>query len=155
MTGRSVDAMAKLPSLLMALMIGCCISANAAPQVQGTSGETHARPALQHRNGHSLEDRIRILTQWLTLDATQQEELRKVLEGQREQVRSLWSDTSVPAAYRISATQAISDKTGDQIRALLNEEQKKKFSPPRPPHESRAGSARPNVEDWMDGGKPR
>ena len=37
-------------------------------------------------SGHSLEERVRILTQWLNLDATQQSEVRKVLEGQREQV---------------------------------------------------------------------
>jgi hypothetical protein len=148
MMGRSIDAMPKVLPLLMALTFGCCAAANAVTEVQGVSGEPQARGAARQHSGHTLEDRIRILTQWLNLDATQQAELRKVLEGQREQVRSLWSDTSVPAAYRISATQAISDKTGDQIRALLNEEQKKKFNPPRPPRD--ADSARPNVEDWMN-----
>lgn len=150
MTGRNTDAMAKSLPLLIVLMYGCCFAANAVTEVQGASGESHARGAAHQHSGHTLDDRVRILTQWLGLDATQQNELRKVLEGQREQVRSLWSDTSVPAAYRISATQAISDRTGDQIRAMLNEEQKKKFNPPRPPRDETAASARPNVEDWMD-----
>lgn len=147
MTGGNTDAMPKTLPLLIVLMFGCCLTANAVTEVQGASGEPHVRSAAHQHSGHTLEDRVRILTQWLGLDATQQTELRKVLQGQREQVRSLWSDTSVPAAQRISATQAISDRTGDQIRAMLNEEQKKKFNPPRPPHDT---SARPNVEDWMN-----
>jgi len=148
--GGSIDAMPRTLSLLMVLMIGVCISANATTEVQATSDASHDRRMSHQHNGHTLEDRVSILTQWLSLDATQQTELRKVLQGQREQVRSLWSDTSVPAAYRISATQAISDKTGDQIRAMLNEVQKKKFNPPRPPRDETAASARPNVEDWMN-----
>ena len=150
MMGKSIDAMARTLPWLMVLMFGCCLAAHAATEVQAASGEPQARRASHQHSGHTLEDRVRILTQWLNLDAMQQTELRKVLQGQREQVKSLWSDTSVPAAYRISATQAISDKTGDQIRELLNEEQKKKFNPPRPPRDATAASARPNVEDWMD-----
>lgn len=153
--GRSIDAMARTLPWLMVLMFGCCLTAHAVTEVQAASGEPQARGAAHQHNGHTLEDRVRILTQWLKLDATQQTELRKILEGQREQVRSLWDDTSVPAAYRISATQAISDKTGDQIRAMLNEEQKKKFNPPRPPRDETAAAARPNVEDWMNTAKPK
>ena len=150
MMGRNIDAMPRALPWLIVLTFGCCFTVNAVTEVQGASGEPHARGAAHQHSGHTLEDRVRILTQWLSLDATQQTELRKILQGQREQVRSLWSDTSVPAAYRISATQAISDKTGDQIRAMLNEEQKKKFNPPRPPRDEIAASARPNVEDWMN-----
>ena len=147
---RNTDSMPRALSWLIVLTFGCCFTANAVTEVQGTSGEPHARGAPHQHSGHTLEDRVRILTQWLNLDATQQTEVRKVLQGQREQVKSLWSDTSVPAAQRISATQAISDRTGDQIRAMLNEEQKKKYNPPRPPRDDTTASARPNVEDWMN-----
>ena len=150
MTGRNIDAMKRTLPWLIVLTFGCCFTANAVTEVQGASGEPHARGAAHQHSGHTLENRVRILTQWLGLDATQQTELRKVLQGQREQVKSLWSDTSVPAAQRISATQAISDRTGDQIRAMLNDEQKKKFNPPRPPRDETAASVRPNVEDWMN-----
>ena len=86
---------------------------------------------------------------------TQQSALRKLLEDQREQIRGVWSNTSVPAAYRVSATLAISDKTADQIRSLLNEEQRKKYNPPRLPHEALANSASPSVEGWMSADKTR
>ena len=118
-----------------------------------TESSATQRQAPRHHT--SLDDRVKALTRALDLDAKQQSELRKVLEGQREQVMRVWSDTSVPAAYRVSATQTISDQTADQIRALLNEEQRKKYNPPRPPHEATAGSARPSVEDWMGTAKPK
>jgi hypothetical protein len=152
--GRGFRGSQKMRQLVMALMIGCCISANAATEAQGATSESTGRRVSHHHNGHSLEERVGILTQWLKLDAKQQSEVRKVLDSQREQIKSLWSDTSVPAAYRISATQTISDKTGDQIRALLNEDQRKKFNPPRQPRDE-TGSAKPNVEDWMDAAKPK
>jgi hypothetical protein len=140
--------------LALLLALGCLIPAQADTAGQGSAGDSTVRQGQRHYKKHSLEERVRKLTQWLALDATQQSELRKVLEDQREQIRKVWDDASVPAAYRISATQAISDKTADQIRALLNEEQRKKFNPPRQPREA-AGSVKPSVEDWMDAAKPK
>lgn len=102
-----------------------------------------------------LDDRIKALSQALDLDEVQQYKLRKVLESQREQVMKVWSDSSLPAAYRISATQAISDGTSDQIRALLNEEQRKKYNPPRRSHEAATGTNKRSVEDWMDATRPK
>jgi hypothetical protein len=90
--------------------------------------------------------------QELDLDAKQQAEVRKLLESQRDQVKRVWDDTAAPAANRIAATQAVSDRTGDAIRALLNDEQKKNFNSANPPRDAET-SPRPNVEDWMNGGK--
>jgi hypothetical protein len=54
----------------------------------------------------------------------------------------------------VSATQSIGDKTADQIRALLNEEQRKKYNPPKPSHEASTGPS-PGVEEWMNKTKPK
>jgi hypothetical protein len=114
------------------------------------SGRPATGHAGQHRHeGATLEDRVRALTLGLELDAAQQAALRKVLLNQREQVMKVWSDPSpVPAAYRIAAVKAITDHTADQIRALLNEEQRKKYNPPRRP--SQEAEPRPDVAAWMD-----
>ena len=124
---------------------------SARPQTQLHAPQTRAQ---RYRNGTGLDDRVNTLTKALDLDATQQSGLRKVLEGQREQVARVWNDESAPAAYRVSATRAISNKTADQIRALLNDEQKKKYNPPKP-HSTAAGSTGPSVEDWMNKTKPK
>jgi Spy/CpxP family protein refolding chaperone len=101
--------------------------------------------------GPNLRDRVSVLTKALNLDPSQQAQLRSVLEDQREAVRRIWSDTTAPAAYRIAATQAIGEKTADRIRAFLNDEQRKKYNPPRPVmQDARANPGQRSVEDWMN-----
>jgi hypothetical protein len=109
------------------------------------------RHAPRKHQAHGLEDRVRILTKALDLDPRQQEGLRKILQSQREQVMKAWSDASVAPAYRVAATQAIEDGTADRIRALLNDEQRKKYNPPRQAHQA-PGSG---VEEWMGKGTQR
>jgi hypothetical protein len=93
---------------------------------------------------------MRLLTAELGLDAQQQSDVRRLLLEQREQVSKIWSDTSIPPAYRVNATRAIGDKTADRIRALLTEEQKAKYIAPRKPHEPQASDAKRSVQDWMN-----
>jgi hypothetical protein len=117
------------------------------------SGATqHATP--RHLNRSVLEDRISALTRALALDPLQQARLRKALLEQREQILKIWNDESLPAPYRISATEAVTERTADQIRSFLNDEQRKKYNQPKLSHEA-TGSVQPNVEDWMNPVKPR
>lgn len=132
--------------------------ANTEKQDLGVQAPTPQVPAVQSRYRAvrgGLDDRIKALSHALDLDEVQQSKLRKVLESQREQVMKVWSDSSLPAAYRINATQAISDGTADQIRALLSEEQRKKYNPPRRSHEAATGASERSVEDWMEAAKPK
>jgi hypothetical protein len=85
----------------------------------------------------------------------QQAQLRKLLEAQREQVIKVWADTTLAAANRVAATRAISEGTADQIRAMLNEEQKRKYNLAKPPRDAADGPARPDVEYWMNPTKPK
>jgi hypothetical protein len=98
-----------------------------------------------------LEDRVAKLTRALQLDAKQQGALRKVLQRQREQMLRIWSDGAAPSAERIVATRAVSRQTGQQIRALLNAEQRKKYDPP-PQEDAGHVVGKANVDDWMRGG---
>lgn len=140
----------------LALGIGLVVASLSPAQAAGAGEKPAVHPPVRRLprqvGGRSLEERVTMLSKALDLDARQQSQLRKVLEDQREQVSRVWSDTSVPAAYRVGTTQAISDKTADRIRALLNDEQRKRYNPPKPPREARPGSARPSVEAWMNRG---
>lgn len=126
-------------ALVLVLAVGCIIPAHAA----------------RSRVGTTLEERIRIFSKALDLDAKQQVGLRKVLQTQREEIRKIWEDPSVPAAYRIVATQAVSDQTADRIRALLNDEQKKKYNPPRQSRPAAEPSSSSGVEAWMSVANPK
>jgi hypothetical protein len=99
-----------------------------------------------------LDRRVMLLARELDLSATQQAQVKKVLEGQREQVARVWNDTSIPAARRVSATQAIGDRTADRIRALLNDEQRKKYIRPRQ-RDVAVGTAGGDAEAWMNASK--
>jgi len=108
--------------------------------------------ARRRKRGSPLDRRVMLLAKELGLDATQQGRVKKVLEGQREQVARVWNDRSIPAARRVSATQAIGDRTADRIRALLNDEQRKKYIQPRQ-RDAAVGTAGGDVESWMNAGK--
>ena len=131
-----------------------CADAGAVGQTQSA-----ASPPGHHvqrmRAEVNLDGRMALLSKELELDVYQQGEVRKILEAQREQVRKVWSDASVPAGYRVVATRAIGDRTADRIRGLLTDEQRKKYIQPRPPTDALAGSAQPNVEAWMDATKAK
>jgi len=122
--------------------------ATAADEV-ATAAAAKPRAAPQHRDA-GLDERVKLLAAELDLDAQLQLEVRRILEDQRTQIEKVWSNTALPAASRVSATRAISDRTGDQIRALLNDEQKAKFTPPRRPRDPEASATAPTVQDWMN-----
>jgi hypothetical protein len=100
--------------------------------------------------GVSLDERIKFLSKALDLDSKQQSELRKVLVAQREETLKVWADESTPTAVRVKATELIGQRTGDRIRALLNEQQRARYNPPRTPNQAAPGSARPSVEALMN-----
>ena len=94
-----------------------------------------------------LERRIRLLAHELELDAGQQVSVRRTLEDQRVAVRAVLSDVRLLPAERGPAISAIQERTADQIRSILTEEQKQKYNKPR---HSSSGSERPDVQTWLD-----
>jgi hypothetical protein len=116
-----------------------------------TGRATEATPSQappRSASARALEHRVAMLTKALDLDARQQAELQGIFAGQREAVRKIWNDRTLLAAERVPATRAVGDRTADQIRAILNDEQKKKYNPPKPPPAPDAKP--PDVAAWMD-----
>ena len=108
------------------------------------------RSPRSHQHEHTtLDGRVAIYARALGLDANQQLQLRDLLVWQRDQVQRVWNDATLTAAMRIHATGAIGDATADRIRAMLTEEQRKRYNPPRPPRDSVAHAEAPDVESWM------
>jgi uncharacterized membrane protein len=141
--------------LRLALLAGGLLWVNAAAADSApATARTHRAP--RHVTGARLEGRVGMLSRGLDLDPAQRAELRKVLEDEREQIQRVWNDPSRSGADRVGATKAIGERTGDRIRSLLNEEQRKKYNPPRPPREPVASSDDgQGVEYWMRLSRPR
>jgi hypothetical protein len=121
----------------------------AAAPPRARSAESRAAGAGRAHVGGTLDERVAYYARQLNLDVYQEAQLRKLLVEQRDQVQRLWADTTTPPAQRIQATKAIEDATSDRIRSMLNEEQRKKYNPPRPPRDKLIQAQSTSVEDWM------
>lgn len=143
MAGRNAEARAGLLGVAALLCAAAWLTPACAAAQPARSGET------------ALEQRVALFTQALALDARQQVGLRRVLEEQRTELRRIWRDASIPAVRRVGMTRAVSERTEDRIRALLNDEQRKKYNAPEPRQAASAVSDAPSVEDWMRPGAHR
>jgi hypothetical protein len=105
------------------------------------------RPPSHPTAGGTLDHRVKVLAKALDLDAHQRDELREILEDRRQAVMKIWSDPALLSAERVPATRAVEERTAERIRAILNDEQKKRYNPPKP-----QGTQAPpaNVEAWME-----
>jgi len=134
-------------SMITAMAIGAIVipaigSANSA----NVGASPAPRPAARARAGRSLEHRVDVLSKALQLDARQRAELLTILDNQRAAVAKIWHNPGLSPAERTPATRAVEERTADQIRAILSDEQKKLYNPPKP---QGAESPAPNVADWM------
>jgi len=127
-------------------------AAEEAPAADAPRTEAPRRHPLRRAAGHSLEDRVQVLTKGLDLDPTQQAALRRLLESQREQIRQVWADRST-ASDHVGAIRAILDRTGDRIRTMLNDEQRKRYILARP-QRGKESPAQGDVEHWMQLANP-
>jgi Spy/CpxP family protein refolding chaperone len=116
-------------------------------------GAAHAddngQPAATAAAGSApLDNRVQLMAKELDLDANQQARLKSILLAQRAEVTKAWNDPSVPAAVRIATTQAVSEKTAERIRAVLNDEQRAKYAKAHQ-RDARVGAPGGDVQKWM------
>ena len=135
----------RIAALIAGLMLVPPVHAAEAPGAEPASSPPPAHPV--HRRS-ALEQRLEILTRELQLSSAQQAEVRKILIRQQMAVRQVWSNSTIDPLERAAATQSVTEHTGDAIREVLTEEQKKKYNTVKPDMPVEAGSRR-SVEDWM------
>lgn len=140
------------PSRERRVGLALCIGLVLATGCMGAAVAAEPAPASQPTNrvpGSQLEERIKVLAKALDLDAPQQSQLRKILLGQRDAVRKIWRDPSLSPVERAPATRAANERTGDQIREILTDEQKQKYNTTVPAAAADKGDKR-SVEQWLD-----
>jgi len=84
----------------------------------------------EHRYGHARLDpakRTAMLTKQLNLTSEQQPKVLEILKSEQSQMENLRSDSSLSQADRRSKMMEIHKASDDQIRALLNSDQQKKW----------------------------
>jgi hypothetical protein len=116
-----------------------------------TLGAVTAAPANSHAHHPppaTVDGRVQLMSRELDLDPNQQATLRSLLLAQRAEVSKVWSDPAVPAAVRVAATRAVSEKTAERIRGMLNDEQRAKYSKAQQ-HDAAVGAPGADVQKWM------
>jgi hypothetical protein len=138
--------------LILALPVGQLVLLRA---FAGGQAPASAVPQIQTRRHYSrpgLDERVSQFAKSLDLSEAQQSAVKKILEQRQEQVLRI-RDASISGSARISQFRALQERTVLQIRAVLNEEQKKKYNPlaarsvPQTPG--------PSVEDWLKATTPK
>ncbi len=105
--------------------------------------------ATQHRTlPEKIDAEVRRLAVGLNLDAAQQEKLRQILWDQHRELRARLVEHPQPGVDRASLALAIVDHTKAQIRAMLNDEQKVKYSAEVP--REAVSASRADLEHWVD-----
>lgn len=121
-------------------------TAPALAQVASATGPEH-RPTRGYKR-LSLDGRVQTLAKNLGLNEAQQSAVRKILEERQQETLRIRLDPSITGSARIDKFRALQEKTVVAIRAVLSEEQKKKYDPlavrklpPAPQQRS--------VDDWL------
>jgi hypothetical protein len=127
----------------------------AAGEIASAETTTQAnRPSRPHHRpvAPTMEEKVRLLSRNLGLDPSQQARLRELLESERRELRNLW--ISRPnVTDRVGPTLDILERTKDQIRAMLTEEQSRKY--PAPVRREALAPAQADPEYWMQLTQPR
>ena len=119
---------------LLALTLAALVSAvtPSALAQDSRSNDQQSGPAMQaqHSYGHNHfdpEKRTAMLTKQLSLSSDQQSKVEAILKSEKSQMDSLRSDSSASQEDRHSKMMEIHKSSNEQIRALLDPDQQKKF----------------------------
>lgn len=108
------------------------------------------------QRGHrpSIDERVKIFARNLDLNQEQQAAVKKILEQRQQETLRIRQDSSISGSARIERFRALQDNTVERIRAVLNEEQRKKYDPLTVRKRQPAPDQR-SVEDWIKATTPK
>jgi hypothetical protein len=108
----------------------------------------HHQPAVRRTVAQAIDDSVRRLSRGLELDPGQQEKLRQILIDQHRRLMALRSGGGAVPVDMAGTTLAIYDQTKARIRAMLNDEQKGKYSVDVPTGD--LAPAQADLHHWID-----
>jgi hypothetical protein len=136
---------------LLLLALGLLCTPLSAQAVDARNPQPHT-PAHRSRRSN-IDARVNILAKNLDLSDAQQSAVKNILEQRQQETLRLRRDPSISGSVRIERFRALQDSTVERIRALLNDDQKKKYDPLA----SRQIQSTPerSVEDWLKATTPK
>jgi periplasmic protein CpxP/Spy len=103
---------------------------------QNDNNDQQSAPA-EHRGGRHFDPakRTEMLTKQLKLTSDQQAKVLDIFKSEQSQMEGLRSDSSLSQEDRRSKMMEIHKTTNDQVRALLDPDQQKKFDAMQSQHQ--------------------
>lgn len=96
-----------------------------------TPQESQAPPphkhAGMHRNMESVDQRLQMLSERLSLTDDQKGKLKPILQDQMQQMKAVHEDSSLSPEQKKSKMNSIHESVHEQINAVLTPEQQTKF----------------------------
>jgi Spy/CpxP family protein refolding chaperone len=136
--------------LLLPLGFGGLLSALAqAPEA--ASPQPQAKQGASRRS--NIDARVSTLAKTLDLTEEQQSAVKKILEQRQQQTLQIRRDPSISGSARIEQFHMLQEATVERIRAVLNDEQKKKYDPLAASHNQTTPEH--SVEDWLKATAPK
>jgi Spy/CpxP family protein refolding chaperone len=134
-------------TLIFVLIVGCLIAFQAFAEQSPRNAEP--RPQIQHQHKRSiLDEQVSRFAKNLDLTEAQKSAVKKVLAQQQQEILRIRRDPSLVGRAGIDRVRALQQTTVERIRAILNEEQKKKYDP-LAPRRLPQSPQQPSVEDWL------
>jgi protein CpxP len=124
---------------LLALIFAGVIAGGALASAQESGGSDQpSNPAGaqgQHPGHFDPARRTEMLTRTLHLSSDQQSKVQAILQSEQSQMESLRSDSSTPQPDRRAKMMEMRKASNDQVRALLDSNQQRKFDMMQSRHE--------------------
>jgi hypothetical protein len=93
----------------------------------GSSGKSEQRQPSTQDDAPTAGEQLKVLTNKLDLTDDQQATIKPILEGLHDATVKISQDQNLSPEERLAKVRPIRYKAHDQIRAILNDEQKKKL----------------------------
>ena len=129
-------------ALLALVVAGLLYAVSPAAAQDNGSADQQTAPARPPEHGHRHFDpakRTEMLTKHLKLNSDQQAKVLDIFKSEQSQMESLHSDTSTSQDDRRSKMMEIHKASNDQIRAVLDSNQQKKWDEMQSRHEQWQG----------------
>ncbi len=139
--------------IILALPVGYLVPSRAFAGDQAPEGVAPQRQTQRQLNRPSLDERVSQFAKNLDLSEAQQAAVKKILEQRQQEILRMRLDPSITGSAAIDRFRALQESTVERIRAVLNEEQKKKYNP-LAPRTIPPTPQQPSVEDWLKATTP-
>jgi hypothetical protein len=135
--------------LLLALSFHGAPALAQAPEATTPQPQTNEHPSRRS----NIDTRVSILAKNLDLTAEQQSAVKSILEQRQQKNLLIRRDPSLSGSTRIERFRMLQEVTVERIRAVLDDEQKKKYDPMA----ARRMQSTPehSVEDWLKATTPK